>query len=86
MVDDYDLMYELALLLDNRDWRHLADYFGVPHQNFLELQSTRRESPTNSLLQWLYVHYPDMTADRFINALKEIGRLDVWRTLILKGT
>jgi len=89
MVDDYDLMHELALLLDiNRDWRHLADYFGVSHQNFLELQSTRRESPTNSLLQWLCVHYPDMTVDRFINALKEIGLLEVWRTLedILKGT
>lgn len=58
MVQNLALMDELALLLDIGDWRHLADYFDVPSDVSYSLTvraDTLRESPTQSLLEFLRI-------------------------------
>ena len=84
MVQNLDLMDELAFLLDVEDWRLLADYFGVPSDVSLRLTvhaDTPRESPTQLLLEFLKTSRPGTTVEHFRNALMDIRRMDVLRTL-----
>ena len=84
---DPEVIAKMAFLLDKeekpgkRNWKHLADMFGVPRSESENFGESIEENPTQQLFEWLHVKRPCLTIGEVKEHLKILKMPDVLEVL-----
>ena len=65
-----------------RCWKHVAEFFGVPEEEYQNFKCSKVQSPTEVMFEFLKSVSPDTTVGTLKDALAHINRHDVIDILV----
>ena len=63
-------------------WKHIAEFFGIPENDYLNFKCNKVHSPTEILFEFLQCDNPHITVGNLKQGLAQIERRDVIDILI----
>ena len=89
LLDSLELLEELSRCLDQeykyghcKCWKHIAEFFGIPEEDYQNFKCNKVHSPTEILFEFLKSDNPHITVGILKHGLAQIERKDVIDILI----
>lgn len=93
LLDSLELLEELSRCLDQeykyghcKCWKHIAEFFGIPEEDYQNFKCNKVHSPTELLFEFLKSDRPDITVGNLKHGLAQIERQDVINILLKHET
>lgn len=89
MLGSLELLEESSRCLDQeykygrcKCWKHIAEFFGVPEEDYQNFKCNQVHSPTEVMFEYLQSVMPDITVGVLKDGLAQIDRQDVTSILL----
>lgn len=74
---DLDEFYACLNKKNLKNWKHLANAYGIPYQIYNNFDSEKPKSPAEKFFEWLFVNKTELTLGQLCNALEREKRIDL---------